>query len=168
MKSFFNDKRVMVTGACGTVGSELVRQLLEDYQAEELIALDNNESALFFLEQRFSKHPEAHFFEVGDTALHALVDPDQVAPEGGLDRADPATRGCWLDAFGENRSQARHDPVGGRTAQAVARKKGVAQPDGGIDANGFRAQSAEERAGVGIGGCAPFVAGQVDVGEIEQ
>jgi FlaA1/EpsC-like NDP-sugar epimerase len=62
MKSFFNDKRVMVTGACGTVGSELVRQLLEDYQAEELIALDNNESALFFLEQRFSKHPEAHFF----------------------------------------------------------------------------------------------------------
>ena len=62
MKSFFNDKRVMVTGACGTVGSELVRQLLEDYQAEELIALDNNESALFFLEQQFSKHPEAHFF----------------------------------------------------------------------------------------------------------
>ena len=62
MKSYFNDKRVMVTGACGTVGSELVRQLLEDYQAEELIAMDNNESELFFLEQRFSKHPEAHFF----------------------------------------------------------------------------------------------------------
>ena len=58
MKSFFNDKRVMVTGACGTVGSELVRQLLEDYQAEELIALDNNESALFFLEQQFSKYPK--------------------------------------------------------------------------------------------------------------
>jgi len=62
MKSYFNDKRVMVTGACGTVGSELVRQLLEDYQAEELIAMDNSESELFFLEQRFSKHPEAHFF----------------------------------------------------------------------------------------------------------
>ena len=62
MKSYFNDKRVLVTGACGTVGSELVRQLLEDYQAEELIALDNNESELFFLEQRFSEHSEAHFF----------------------------------------------------------------------------------------------------------
>jgi FlaA1/EpsC-like NDP-sugar epimerase len=62
MKSYFNDKRVMVTGACGTVGSELVRQLLEDYQSEELIALDNNESALFFLEQRFSKYREARFF----------------------------------------------------------------------------------------------------------
>jgi FlaA1/EpsC-like NDP-sugar epimerase len=62
MKSFFNDKRVMVTGACGTVGNELVRQLLEDYQVEELIALDNNESGLFFLEQEFSKHDEAHFF----------------------------------------------------------------------------------------------------------
>ena len=52
----------MVTGACGTVGSELVRQLLEDYNAAELIGLDNNESELFFLEQRFSECCDAHFF----------------------------------------------------------------------------------------------------------
>lgn len=65
MNSFFKDKRVLVTGACGTVGSELVRQLLEEYQAEELVAIDNNESELFFLEQRFSSHDEAHFF-LGD------------------------------------------------------------------------------------------------------
>lgn len=62
MKTFFNDKRVLVTGACGTIGSELVRQLLEDYIVEELIALDNNESELFFLEQHFSMHSDAHFF----------------------------------------------------------------------------------------------------------
>ena len=52
-----------MTGACGTVGSELVRQLLEeDFFSEEVIALDNNESELFFLEQRFLKFKNANFF----------------------------------------------------------------------------------------------------------
>lgn len=62
MKTFFKEKRVLVTGACGTVGRELVRQLLEDFEVKELIALDNNESEIFFLEQKFSKHSEASFF----------------------------------------------------------------------------------------------------------
>ncbi len=62
MNSFLNDKRVLVTGACGTVGRELVRQLLEKYQVGELIGLDNNESELFFLEQRFSGYDRARFF----------------------------------------------------------------------------------------------------------
>ena len=62
MKLDFKNKRVLVTGACGTVGKELVRQLLEQQQAEELIALDNNESELFFLEQQFSGHRQASFF----------------------------------------------------------------------------------------------------------
>jgi FlaA1/EpsC-like NDP-sugar epimerase len=61
MTSFFHDKRVLVTGGCGTVGRELIRQLLDDYQVEELIALDNNESELFFLDQQFSDYSEAHF-----------------------------------------------------------------------------------------------------------
>ncbi len=55
-------KRVLVTGACGTVGRELVRQLLEQQQAGELIALDNNESELFFLEQQFSEYTQTSFF----------------------------------------------------------------------------------------------------------
>lgn len=62
MKSFFKEKRVLVTGVCGTVGKELARQLLEEYDVGELVALDNNESALFFLEQRFFKHTQASFF----------------------------------------------------------------------------------------------------------
>ena len=62
MNSFFAEKRVLVTGACGTVGRELIRQLLEEYGINELIALDNNENELFFMEQKFSKHSNAKFF----------------------------------------------------------------------------------------------------------
>jgi len=65
MNSFFKSKKVYVTGACGTVGRELVRQLLEDYQVVELVGIDNNESELFFLEQRFQQYPNAHFY-LGD------------------------------------------------------------------------------------------------------
>lgn len=57
-----NGKRIMVTGACGTIGQELVHQLLTKHTIEELVALDNNESDLFFLEQQFSDHAEASFF----------------------------------------------------------------------------------------------------------
>lgn len=62
MESFLKDKRVLVTGACGTVGSELVRQLLERYGIGELVAIDNNESELFFVEQRFATYQNAYFF----------------------------------------------------------------------------------------------------------
>ena len=58
------NKHVLVTGACGTVGSELVRQLLQndEYQIARLVALDNNESELFFLEQRFLDDKRASFY----------------------------------------------------------------------------------------------------------
>jgi FlaA1/EpsC-like NDP-sugar epimerase len=62
MKNFFKDKRILVTGACGTVGQELVRQLLEEYAVGELVGLDNNESDLFFIDQRFAQFPQASFF----------------------------------------------------------------------------------------------------------
>ena len=62
MGDFLKNKRVMVTGACGTVGSELVRQLLEERNIGELIGLDNNESELFFIEQRFYKKFKANFY----------------------------------------------------------------------------------------------------------
>lgn len=56
------ENRVLVTGACGTVGRELIRQLLSKQQVGELIALDNNESELFALEHRFAEYDNAAFF----------------------------------------------------------------------------------------------------------
>jgi FlaA1/EpsC-like NDP-sugar epimerase len=62
METSLSHKRVLVTGACGTVGRELVRQLLEGSRVEEIIALDNNESELFFLEQEFCTQKRVRFF----------------------------------------------------------------------------------------------------------
>lgn len=51
----FADKRVLVTGVCGTVGSELLRQLcaMSAGAPKEIVGIDNNESALFFLDQEY-------------------------------------------------------------------------------------------------------------------
>jgi len=51
----FQGKRILITGVCGTVGSELLRQLVTEahYAPDEVIGLDNNESALFFLDQEY-------------------------------------------------------------------------------------------------------------------
>ena len=48
MKNFYRDKIILVTGAAGTVGQELVRQLIK-LEPAELRLMDNNESELFFL-----------------------------------------------------------------------------------------------------------------------
>jgi len=60
----FKDKKILVTGVCGTVGSELVNQLLNgsEYHPAEVIGIDNNESELFFLDQRFLQESRAKFF----------------------------------------------------------------------------------------------------------
>jgi len=60
----FEAKRILVTGACGTVGSELVHQLIHNqkYQPTEVIGLDNNESLLFAQEQKYLPVANAHFY----------------------------------------------------------------------------------------------------------
>lgn len=60
--AFFQKKRVLITGCCGTVGSELVHQLLHDYGVGNLIGLDNNESEIFFLDQKYMANDNAYFF----------------------------------------------------------------------------------------------------------
>jgi FlaA1/EpsC-like NDP-sugar epimerase len=52
MCDFFSNKVVLVTGASGTVGQELVRQLLQ-LEPAEVRALDNNETEVFFLGERY-------------------------------------------------------------------------------------------------------------------
>lgn len=57
------NKHILVTGACGTVGSELVKALLQNkkYQPSSVIGVDNNESELFFIDQLYIDDSRASF-----------------------------------------------------------------------------------------------------------
>ncbi|MBV6517718.1 MAG: capsule biosynthesis protein CapD [Candidatus Brocadia sp.] len=52
MKDFYNNKKILITGAAGTVGREIVRQLLF-FKPGELRLVDNNESETFFLMEEY-------------------------------------------------------------------------------------------------------------------
>ena len=50
------DHSVMVTGAAGSIGSELCRQILE-FEPRTLLCVDQNETGMFYLEQELLRHP---------------------------------------------------------------------------------------------------------------
>lgn len=50
IRAFVKGKRVLVTGGCGSIGSEIVRQLIL-FGASSIIIYDNAESSMFYLEQ---------------------------------------------------------------------------------------------------------------------
>lgn len=56
----WKDKRVLITGACGTVGRELLRQIVL-LEPAEVVGIDNNESELFFAMQEFRVHKNVQF-----------------------------------------------------------------------------------------------------------
>jgi len=64
MKNIFKNKRILVTGGCGTVGNEVVCQLLQ-YSPAEVLILDNNETEIFFFNERYSNRNCVHAF-LGD------------------------------------------------------------------------------------------------------
>lgn len=64
VKNNWKDTRILITGICGTVGSELLRQLLA-YDPGEIIGIDNNETELFFLEGRYQHCSNIHLY-LGD------------------------------------------------------------------------------------------------------
>jgi FlaA1/EpsC-like NDP-sugar epimerase len=49
------DKTILVTGAAGSIGSEIVRQLMK-YDFKQLILVDNSESPMYYLELDLSEH----------------------------------------------------------------------------------------------------------------
>lgn len=69
--TFWKDKTVLVTGACGTVGREVLRQLLP-FTPGSIIGIDNNESELFFLSEEYRGHDNVKLF-LGD-----IRDPEKL------------------------------------------------------------------------------------------
>ena len=61
MDLLFRGKRVLVTGAAGTIGRVLVDKLLQ-FSVSEVKAIDNNESELFYLNELHRKESQYHGF----------------------------------------------------------------------------------------------------------
>lgn len=70
MHKTLKGKSIAVTGCCGTIGKELVRQLITSFDVKDLVGIDNNESGLFFLEQQYLSSGKTNFFlgDVRDTS----------------------------------------------------------------------------------------------------
>ena len=71
----FKNKRVVVTGVCGTIGRKLLEKLIdrEDSMPEEIIGIDNDESGLFFLDQSYSSVKHVNFSIVDVRDRESLV-----------------------------------------------------------------------------------------------
>jgi FlaA1/EpsC-like NDP-sugar epimerase len=69
------NKRVCITGAAGSIGSELARQVIK-YHPEELILIDQAESPLYELERELQEnraYPDKIFFYLAD-----ITQPDRI------------------------------------------------------------------------------------------
>ena len=54
MKKFISNKKVLVSGAGGTIGSELINQII-NYKPKEIILLDNSEFLLYKIEKEIEE-----------------------------------------------------------------------------------------------------------------
>ena len=57
----WSEAKVMVTGVCGTVGSEVLNQLIEK-GCTNIVGIDHNENELFFLNQKFLDNSNVQFY----------------------------------------------------------------------------------------------------------
>ncbi len=67
IKKFLTGKNILVTGAAGSIGSEIVRQLLA-FKYKKLILLDNAETPLYYLNNELSSiaDPKTYQIVIGD------------------------------------------------------------------------------------------------------
>jgi FlaA1/EpsC-like NDP-sugar epimerase len=61
--TFLHEQIILVTGAAGSIGSELCRQLL-NYSPARVIALDMNETGLFDLAESVRSHPHSQHLQL--------------------------------------------------------------------------------------------------------
>lgn len=63
IKEFFHEKVIMVTGAAGSIGSELVKQLLS-HGTQKVICIDRSENGLFYLQNDLRKRFDEGRYEI--------------------------------------------------------------------------------------------------------
>jgi FlaA1/EpsC-like NDP-sugar epimerase len=72
---FLSDKRVLVTGAAGSIGAEICRQVLR-HEPRTLICVDHDENALFYLERDLARVVEGADvrYRLGDITDSRFID----------------------------------------------------------------------------------------------
>jgi len=67
IQDYIKGKRVIVTGGAGSIGSEIVRQLIK-FNASSVVVYDNAEASVFHLEQEIPRsNPKSHIkYVIGD------------------------------------------------------------------------------------------------------
>lgn len=63
----YEGKKILITGSCGTVGAEILRQL-SLINVSEIVCLDNNETELFFQQEAYKKEEKVrcHLCDIRD------------------------------------------------------------------------------------------------------
>jgi len=64
-EQFFSNKVIMVTGAAGSIGRSLIRQISNHFDSH-IIGIDNNESALFYVKEEQKKNAGLVEYYLGD------------------------------------------------------------------------------------------------------
>jgi len=71
----YQDTKILVTGVAGTVGSELVKQLLAMVpQVREVVGLDNSEAGLFLLDEFYRENSRVNLYSCDLLNRHELRD----------------------------------------------------------------------------------------------
>ena len=83
--NIFKDKSVLVTGAGGTIGSQICEKLLEK-DISRLSCYDNSEYSLYRLSQEFNEDPRVRYL-IGDVR-------DRERLERSISSADIVICGC--------------------------------------------------------------------------
>jgi len=75
ISGFLKNRRVMITGAAGSIGSEIFRQIIS-YEPAALAAIDHSEYGLWQLDEEFAKHPMKGrcYFSLVDIKRKELID----------------------------------------------------------------------------------------------
>ena len=60
-KNKLKGSKILVTGCCGTIGSNLIQKILKEVKNAKIVGIDNNESSLFFLNEKYKSNKNVNF-----------------------------------------------------------------------------------------------------------
>lgn len=74
IQSFLNDKKILITGGAGSIGSEILFQILK-YNPKQLLIMDHSELGIYSMQEKLSSHPlkEKCLFSLTDIKLTEIT-----------------------------------------------------------------------------------------------